>query len=217
MRGETRKARGKEWRYYTCPVSDGRSWIRSEDGSLMTCNARRVPANAAEARVVDDLIGVALPPETVDLVAEELRSRLAAPAPARLTSSASGSPRGSANSRTLYSWGDMEEAEYRAAKRETETALGALPAPGDMIVVFSRHRAVVQSLGNELAEMAPDDVQEIVALLVERVETQEQRVIRVIPSGPARPFFDAARVGVLAPPDGLEPPTQALGRPRSVH
>ena len=40
---------------------------------------------------------------------------------------------------------------------------------------------------------------------------------RVVSTGPARPFFVAASVGVLAPPDGLEPPTQALGRPRSVH
>ena len=31
---------------------------------------------------------------------------------------------------------------------------------------------------------------------------------------PVRPFFG---VPVMAPPDGLEPPTQALGRPRSVH
>jgi hypothetical protein len=31
---------------------------------------------------------------------------------------------------------------------------------------------------------------------------------------PVRPFVDALG---MAPPDGLEPPTQALGRPRSVH
>ena len=80
--------------------------------------------------MVDDLIGAALPPETVDLVAEELRSRLAAPAPARLTSSASGSPRGSANSRTLYSWGDMEEAEYRAGKAGDRDRTWGAPRPG---------------------------------------------------------------------------------------
>lgn len=33
----------------------------------------------------------------------------------------------------------------------------------------------------------------------------------------ARPFFAAADSLLTAPPDGLEPPTQALGRPRSIH
>ena len=49
-------------------------------------------------------------------------------------------------------------------------------------------------------------------------------VVRVVWRGEARPFFLAAAaeaegraVWGVAPPDGLEPPTQALGRPRSVH
>jgi hypothetical protein len=67
----------------------------------------------------------------------------------------------------LCSWGDIEEADYRKGKGEAEAALAAFPAP--------------------------DDVQAVVALLVERVNTQDQRVVLVIPTGPARPFFDAAR------------------------
>jgi hypothetical protein len=50
--------------------------------------------------------------------------------------------------------------------------------------------------------MAPDDVQAVLALLVERAETRDQAVEKVVPTGPARPFFDAARtagVGVLEP------------------
>ena len=59
-----------------------------------------------------------------------------------------------------------------------------------------------------MAEIAPDDVQGIVALLVERVETQEQRWIRVIPSGPARPFFDAAHGGYWRPRTDSNPQQQ---------
>ncbi len=76
-----------------------------------------------------------------------------------------------------------------------------------------------------MAIAASDEkIRELVALLVERVETTDREVVRVVWSGPARPFFLAAAANSedralwgLAPPDGLEPPTQALGRPRSVH
>ena len=51
--------------------------------------------------------------------------------------------------------------------------------------------------------MSPEDVQTVVALLVDRVETHAQSVTRVVPTRPARPFFDAARtdsVGVWRAP-----------------
>ena len=69
----------------------------------------------------------------------------------------------------------------------------------------------ITSLGDEMPEMSPGDVQTVVALLVDRVGTRDQPVVRVVPTGPARPFFDAASVGVLAPPDGLgdSPPGRA--------
>jgi hypothetical protein len=60
-----------------------------------------VPADAAEARVVDDLIGAA--PQT----------------------------------RGPLLVGDMGEGAYRAAGRETEAALAALPATDDTIVVHT--------------------------------------------------------------------------------
>jgi hypothetical protein len=95
----------------------------------------------APGRVVDDLIGAALPPETVDLVAEELRRRLDAP-----VAGATDGERQRLTTRIrklaeLYGWGDIEEADYRKRRREAESALAALPADDDKIVVFSRHRA----------------------------------------------------------------------------
>jgi hypothetical protein len=87
----------------------------------------------------------------------------------------------------------VEEAEYRKAKREAEAALAAMPAPDDKIVVFSRHTRPRSVAGRRTGWDDPDDMQGVVSLLVDRVETENQRVIRVIPTGPARPFFDAAR------------------------
>ena len=58
---------------------------------------------------------------------------------------------------------------------------------------------------------APEKIRELVALLVDRVETADRAVARVVWTPPARPFFVAAEAkaaerGVLgvAPPDGLE-------------
>lgn len=54
--------------------------------------------------------------------------------------------------------------------------------------------------------------------IVERVVIEHGRVRDVVVRMEARPFFEEMRDRVAgAPPDGLEPPTQALGRPRSVH
>ena len=43
-----------------------------------------------------------------------------------------------------------------------------------------------------------DKLQELVAMIVERVETKEQRVAQVIWSPPARPFFQDSAVGATA-------------------
>ena len=67
-------------------------------------------------------------------------------------------------------------------------------------------------------------LRELVALLVDRVETADRAVARVVWTAPARPFFVAAAAEAddraawgVAPPDGLEPPTRTLGRCRSIH
>jgi hypothetical protein len=53
-------------------------------------------------------------------------------------------------------------------------------------------------------------------MLVERIKVIENADYAINPVPAARPFFAATLTLILAPPDGFEPPTQALGRPRSV-
>ncbi len=77
------------------------------------------------------------------------------------------------------------------------------------------------SLADEMAEMAPDDLAALVAEMVVQVWTRDQQVVSVVPRPDDLAFYDdealARSVGVLAPPDGFEPPTHALGRHRSIH
>ncbi len=73
-------------------------------------------------------------------------------------------------------------------KAEAEAQLVALP-DNNKLVMFDRHRTLAASLPDAIAAATPDKVQELVALLVERVETANQRVARVTWVPAARPFF----------------------------
>ncbi len=66
--------------------------------------------------------------------------------------------------------------------------MAAIPQEPDKVVLFDQRRAVVQSLGDEIAQMTPEGIQQVDALLVERVETSDRHVTRVIWAGAARPF-----------------------------
>lgn len=90
--------------------------------------------------------------------------------------------------RDLYSWGELTELEYRKQKADAERQLDLTP-DSNKLVQFDRHRQLASSLVDAIAAATPDKVQELVALLVERVETANQRVVRVVWVPGARPFF----------------------------
>ncbi|MEA2537707.1 MAG: hypothetical protein QOF11_1941 [Chloroflexota bacterium] len=86
----------------------------------------------------------------------------------------------------------------------------------DKLVQFDRARAVVRGLRESLAVASPDRKAELVRLVVERVDCRDQQVVGVTWLPQVRPMMsDGATVGVV-PLEGIEPPTQALGRPRSI-
>ena len=73
-------------------------------------------------------------------------------------------------------------------------------------------------MGRIIRDATPEHAQAIIRHIVERVTIEAGEVIGIAVRMEARPFFgDYGTAVVMAPPDGLEPPTQALGRPRSVH
>ena len=108
---------------------------------------------------------------------------------------------------------DLTEAEYRRQKAEVERDLSLLPDDGKL-VQFDRHRKVMVDMAENVAAATPEQLRELILMLVERAETHGRELGAVTWTGPARPFF--AVVGV-APPDGFEPPTRSLGRCRSIH
>ena len=71
----------------------------------------------------------------------------------------------------------------------------------------------------QIIQDASDAVaKDIIRHIVERVVVEGGRVVGILVRDEARPFFDEMGDRMaMAPPDGLEPPTQALGRPRSIH
>ncbi len=149
MRGDTRKSRGQEWRYYSCPVSEGKGGRFDDDGNLVACHAKRVPADRAERFVVEALAAFVVPPE--DMAAARRSSAPAYGHPTRARRGATVRLRGRLAKLTeLYSWGDLTEADYRKQKAEAETQLAALP-DNDKFVLFDRNRALAASLPDAVA------------------------------------------------------------------
>ena len=67
------------------------------------------------------------------------------------------------------------------------------------------------------AAMGPERLRQLIGVLVEQIQVTEDGEYTVEPVPAARPFVAAAESLLLAPPDGFEPPTPALGRLRSIH
>jgi hypothetical protein len=118
-----------------------------------------------------------------------------------------------------YVWGELDEGEYRAQRRALEAKRAELPAPVDSnVIAFDRAAATILPMATVIRETSVEHQQAIVRHIVESVEVDGGEVVGISVRAEARPFFaDYGRAVVEAPPDGLEPPTQALGRPRSVH
>jgi hypothetical protein len=111
----------------------------------------------------------------------------------------------------MFEWGDIEEAEYRRKVEEAKTDLAALPE-SDKVAGFDEVARLVSSLPAALSKSTPEQVKGLVRLVVESVETRDRHVTRGVVVPAARPFFADDDL-LMAPPDGLEPPsaTQRTG------
>ena len=80
MRGQARVSRGRDWRYYVCPVAEERTSIFDDDGRPIICPEKSLKAEEAEALVLAAVSRLALPDESIREAREELRRRLRVPA-----------------------------------------------------------------------------------------------------------------------------------------
>ncbi len=200
MRGDTRVSRGSEWLYYQCPVADGKMAIVGPDGELVECHARRLPARTAEQAVLDAIRTFAVPEATMTAARAELARRL------RQTPEATGSAARDKVRLTarlgkladLYGWGHIDEARYRADRAEIEAGLAAL-SEDDRLVKFDRTRALVRTLPEAMAGASRDRLQELVAMVVERVEAADRQLGAIVWQPAARPFFATSTLGIWCP------------------
>ena len=178
MHGECRVSRGQEWRYYLCRM----------------CDASSVPAGAAEEIVIDAISQMTLPPSVIEQARTELAHRLDVPA-----TDVIGTKRrrleGRLNRLTqLYSWGELEADEYRRQMTDTRAMLAELPDPNKLIA-FDRNRRIMVSMAENVEKATRSQLQELVQLLVERVQGKDRTVdpASIEWTPPARPFFGEVR------------------------
>jgi DNA invertase Pin-like site-specific DNA recombinase len=192
MRGEARVQRAGERRYYRCPVA-GRHIVKLDGrGAAVRCDARLVPADAAEQAVLDEIGTAVLPAGVIEAAREELRRRLSAPADGLVDRQRKRLETRLAQLRKQHEWGDITDDVYRAARSETHTALAQLP-DGDKLVLFDRNRRVLGSLAANVAAATPAQRAELVSLLVESTVARDGRIdpAEISWTPPARPFFAA--------------------------
>lgn len=186
MRGQPSVSRGREWLYYRCRA------------------CRNVlPAETAHADLLSRISGMVLPAADIEAAREELR---------RAVPGDDGKLRRRLTQRLerlvqAYTWGDLTEAQYRSQKSETERDMAMLP-DRDKLVLFDGHRRVMVSMAENIEAATPEQLRELVQLLVARITAISGVVTDIDWTGPARPFFGAV---ASAPPDGLEHPVDTLG------
>jgi DNA invertase Pin-like site-specific DNA recombinase len=164
----------KERRYYIC----------------RPCHSPLVPAGPLEATVLERIRAYRVPAAVIAQAREDLLRSLSgddqdddvtARHRARLESRL-------ANLRKQHGWGDIDDAEYRREKLETERMLAELPPPVGKIIAFDRARAEIPAIAEALADMTDEERKATIALFVREVDTAGE-----IDWTPAvRPFFALA-------------------------
>jgi hypothetical protein len=79
---------------------------------------------------------------------------------------------------------------HRAKVRETQRLMAELPDE-DKVVLFDRHRKVVESMAN-LDRATPEQTADLIRLLVERAEAKDRLLMTdaIVWTPPVRPFFE---------------------------
>lgn len=179
LRGEAHVQRGTETRYYRCPT--------------LGCKARRCPAEAIEAAVLELTGTAALPRAGVDAAQAELRKRLQTPDVVDVGRQRARLTKRLERLKKQNGWGDMPDAEYLVERDSVKTALAALP-DNDRIRSFDAYRARVLELPEAIAVASPARREELCRIVVERVVIRDRKLDSIVWSPPVRPFFERQRV-----------------------
>ncbi len=125
----------------------------------------------------------------------------------------------------MYQMGHIALEVYVGKRRALETELTGAPITAIAHVsVLERAKRLLDDLGELWGKATPTERSEICQTMFSSVRVRDQVIVEAklarpddyLPLLASSAAHARASVG-LAPPDGLEPPTQALGRPRSIH
>lgn len=164
MRGETRVARGREWRYYLC----------------RSCGASSVPADAAEAAVLAELARLPLlTKRTMERAATAAEERITGPVVRSDAKRREQLERRLTLLRKQHSWGELTDAQFRADTAETRAELATMPDP-DRVVAFTNSRRILESVADLIAEGGPLNHQRLIRATVERVTAEDRLVTKVV-------------------------------------
>ncbi len=180
------------------------------------CSRSSISATEADAAVLAQLRELILPPATVKTAREELRRRLALPSSGSSDETRIRLERRIQRLMSQHEWGDIDDAEYRTKRQGAQAELALLPEP-EKVTTFEAVAEFVSSLRAAMNAATPDKLKELISIVVERVKVTEAGGYEISLVPAARPFFGTHETLLLAPPDGFEPPTPALGRLRSIH
>ena len=178
MRGETKKQRGTDRRYYRCPRPG--------------CRSRRSPADIVEQDVLSMIAQAAVPESVIETARNELRRRTQSPEIA-----SAGRQRARLQIRLeqlkkQHGWGDISDEQYRAQRDAAQAALAQLP-DGDRVVVFDTHRAKVLALPDAIAVASPEKREELCRIVVQRVVVSDRQVAEIEWTPQAQPFLKRQR------------------------
>lgn len=197
MRGDARVHGGREYRYYACPVADGRGRWYGTTGEARPCHERRVRAEVAEDAVLARVRRLILPSSVLDAAREELARRIALPLPGA-TDAQRARLRGRLEAlRKQHEWGDLTDPEYRAARDEIERALILLPDPSKIVDLGAR-RDVLVSMAENLDRATSEQRRELVELLLAQVGIAGCAVAEVTWTPAAATFFETSAEAALA-------------------
>jgi site-specific DNA recombinase len=206
MRAETRSSRGRDWTYYVCPGFRDRS-----------CEQKAVRAERVDAFVIGHLASHRTPDELVVAMRQELRTLRHLPTEG-LRGERTRLETGLKRLGERYQWQEIEEVDYHRERIQLRKRLAELPAPVDEnVIAFDRAASLLRPMGEIIEKADPERQRAILRHVLERVEIAAGEVAGITVRLEARPFFeDWPAAVVVVPLEGIEPPTQALGRPRSI-
>ena len=218
----------------TCDRCDRRLYGEARDNvTYMACVTQR-ERHACDQRgvrtsILEDQIGVWLAelriPETWRADVERLQAQMARTADEPKPDHRASLTGQIERLQEMYQIGHILLEVYVGKRRALETELTGAPITSIAHVsVLERAKRLLDDLGELWGKATPTERSEICQTMFASVRVRGQVIVEAklarpddyLPLLASSAAHARATVG-LAPPDGLEPPTQALGRPRSIN